>query len=287
MKTCSGLFSRALVLLCLLPVAGRLHAEALDTNGFRALLRKLHYETPLCPEQGPRAVIVYGKNAAWTEAAAKQVQQAVQEWCGQKLEVLDDGAVTDEQTWLLHETRLKTPLIVLGNAQVNRVLHAMGTRYLVASSSFWPGGDRYLLRTVFEPFVADVNYVLLEASTETGIQAAAAKFAELLKSFPGRTTAAVPPTRVAGAVKDAWLHDPAWKTPAEYGELNRSVTEIARSGSSIPEEISRAVNFTFPALAQAQGGSPINLPPTEATIPSDQLRGMAGLLLRFCNLHGE
>jgi len=278
---------RVLVLLVLLPVAGRLHAQALDTNGFGALLRELHYETPLCPEQGPHAVIVYGKNAAWTEAAARQVQQAILEWSGKKLELLDDRTVTDEQTWLLNEARFKTPLIVLGNAQVNRVLHAMGTRYLVASSGFWPGGDRYLLRTVFEPFVADVNYVLLEASTEAGMQAAATRFGDLLKDFAGHGTATIPPTRVHGAVTNAWQHDPAWTTPGEYGDLNRSVTDIARmGGTEVPLEVSRGVNFVFPALAQAQGGYAMRLPPTEVTIPPDQLRGMAALLLRFCRSLG-
>ena len=91
--------------------------QIVDNPGFKALPRAIHYDTPLVPKQGPKAVIVYGKNAPYTKTAAQAVQKAIQEWCGAGLEMVDDHAVTSDQTWLLNEAYLKTPLVVLGNAR--------------------------------------------------------------------------------------------------------------------------------------------------------------------------
>lgn len=211
--------------------------QVVGNPGFRALPRAINYATPLAPANGVKAVIVYGKDAPWTKSAAKAVQKAVADWCGAKLDLADDRAVTGEDTWLLTDVCRKTPLIVLGNAQDNRVMHALGTRYLLQSNRSWPGGDRYYIRTVFEPFVADVNYIVLEASNQAGMDAAAAKFAELLKGFPAdaKAAATIPPRlRVQGGLKDKWSlleYDPAWcqpRLPPEmFKDLNRSVSELA------------------------------------------------------------
>ena len=158
--------------------------QVVDNPGFKALPRPINYATPLAPANGAKAVIVYGQDAPWTRSAAEALQKAVADWCGAKLELADDRAVTGEDTWLLADAYRNTPLVVLGNAQDNRVMHALGTRYLLQSNRSWPGGDRYYIRTVFEPFVADVNYIVLEASNQAGMDAAAAKFVELLKGFP-------------------------------------------------------------------------------------------------------
>lgn len=173
--------------------------QVVDNPGFNALPRAINYATPLAAS-GVKAVIVYGKDAPWTKSAAEAVQKAVADWCGIKLELADDRAVTGEDTWLLADAYRKTPLIVLGNAQDNRVMHALGTQYLLQSNRSWPGGDRYYIRTVFEPFVAEVNYIVLEASNQAGMDAAAAKFAELLKGFPAdaKAAATIPPRLRAG-----------------------------------------------------------------------------------------
>ncbi|MBM3500570.1 MAG: hypothetical protein FJX74_18090, partial [Armatimonadetes bacterium] len=132
---------------------------------YHALPRPLEYGTPLTSTAGPQAAIVHGEAADWTRAAATEVQQVVREWCGAELPLVSDRVVTSEETWLLSDAYRSTPLIVLGNCRDNRVLHALGTRYLACSNHLWPGGDRYLVRTVFEPFAAHVNFVCLEAST--------------------------------------------------------------------------------------------------------------------------
>ena len=116
-------------------------------------------------------------------------------------------------------------------------MHALGTRYLLQSNRSWPGGDRYYIRTVFEPFVADVNYIVLEASNQAGGDAAAAKFIELLKGFPAdaKAAATIPPRlRVQGGLKDKWnlqKYNPAWcrppLPPEMFKNLNRSVAELA------------------------------------------------------------
>ena len=120
--------------------ATKASGQIVDNPGFKALPRAIHYDTPLVSKQGPKAVIVYGKGAPYTKTAAQAVQKAIQEWCGVALELVDDHTVTSEQTWLLNEAHLKTPLVVLGNAQDNRAMHALGTRYLLASNRTWPGG---------------------------------------------------------------------------------------------------------------------------------------------------
>ena len=55
-------------------------------------------------------------------------------------------------------------------------------------SPIFCGPDRYVMRTVFEPFVADVNYIFLEASTEAGLENAVAKFTELLQTLPAHSS---------------------------------------------------------------------------------------------------
>ena len=216
---------------------------AVDNPGFKALPRAINYATPLAPANGAKAVIVYGKGAPWTKSAAEVVQKAVADWCGVRLELADDRAVTAEDTWLLTDIYRKTPLVVLGNAQDNRVMHALGTRYLLQSNRSWPGGDRYYIRTVFEPFLAGVNYIVLEASNQAGMNAAAAKFAELLKGFPAdaKAAATIPPRlRVLGGLKDKWnllKYDPAWCQPQLPPEMFLNTTPamkfrtLARSAS--------------------------------------------------------
>jgi hypothetical protein len=235
MKT--SLWPKALVAavgcLALLSFYGAAYGQAVTVNpGYKALVRPINYSMPLAPKDGARAVIVYGKNAPWTGQAAAALQKAVADWCGVTLDIADDRTVTSEDTWLLADAYRKTPLIVLGNAQDNRVLHALGTRYLSQSSRTWPGGDRYVIRSVFEPFVADVNYVVLEASTDPGMNAACAKFAELLKASGGEAKAAatIPPhLRAVGSVKDKWAPQaPGWNDrPAEWANMgDRSVGEM-------------------------------------------------------------
>jgi hypothetical protein len=204
-------------------------AQIVDNPGFRALPRPINYATPLAPSSGAKAVIVYGTNAPWTRKAATALQQAVQAWSGVTLELADDRTVTSEETWLLADAYRKTPMVVLGSAQDNRVIHALGTRYLAQSNRTWPGGDRFVLRTVFEPFVADVNYIVLEASGEAGLDGAVAQFGELLKTFPGTPTATIPYTRVVAGVKDQWSTEGGWwKPPQEWSSLlDRSASQLA------------------------------------------------------------
>ena len=47
---------------------------------------------------GVKAVIVYGKNAPWTQKAAQTVRKAIEDWSGAKLNLADDGAVTSDET---------------------------------------------------------------------------------------------------------------------------------------------------------------------------------------------
>lgn len=230
-------------LVCLVLSGAAVSAQVVDSP-FKALPRPINYATPLAPTGGVKAVIVYGKDAPWTKSAAETVQKAIMDWSGVKLELADDRTVTSEESWLLNDAYRKTPLIVLGNAQDNRVMHAMGTRYLLQSNRNWPGGDRYVIRSVFEPFVADANYIVLEASNQAGMDAAAAKFADLLKTFPAdaKATATIPArVRVVAGVKNKWAPQPfplaSWNPPLPpemTKDLKRGVTELALSYKGTP-----------------------------------------------------
>jgi hypothetical protein len=173
--------------------------QVVDNPGFKALPRPINYNMPLSPAGGVKAVIVYGKNSAYAQKSAQALQKAIEDWSGLKLDV---GAVTDEDTWLLKDDCRKTPMIVLGNAWENRLMHALGTRYLLQSNHTWPGGDRYLVRSLFEPFDADVNYLTLEASTQAGLDGACAKLAELIKTREfTKNPPTIPRTRIVSSVK--------------------------------------------------------------------------------------
>jgi len=219
------------VLLCGVLFQGMAAGQIVDNPGFKALPRPINYATPLAPKEGAKAVIVYGKDSPWTRTAAEAVQKAIEEWSGVKLDIADDRTVTSEETWLLNDAYRKTPLVVLGNARDNRVMHAMGTQFLLQSNRAWPGGDRFIIRTVFEPFVADVNYLVLEASNQAGMDGATAKFAELLKTFDekAKASATIPPAvHVVGSVKDKYEKGWMWHLPPEW---------IARPDASVAELI--------------------------------------------------
>jgi len=284
--------TRGLILAALLVVTPAICEQIVDHPGFKALPRAIRYATPLQPAGGPTAVIVYGKEAAWTKTAAESVQKAVEDWSGVKLAMVDDCTVTSDDTWLLTDDYRKTPLIVLGNAQDNRVMHALGTRYLLQSNRTWPGGDRYVLRTVLEPFVADVNWIVLEASTAAGLDAAAAKLAELLPTFPQDAASTIPPTRVVAGGKDPWIVQTcAWTPPAGYGtNFDRSVSDIALSlkGTPVPagDSLMKA-GIGWNALDHTLGGHAGGAGDPSTVTPNAGLsRAAAAMLMNGCRALG-
>ncbi|NQU76979.1 MAG: VCBS repeat-containing protein, partial [Planctomycetes bacterium] len=249
---------------------------------FRALPRPIHYETPLLPAKAPKAVIVYGKNAPWTRQAAREVQKQLKAW-GVELEITDDMTVTSEETWLLAEAYSRTPLIVLGNARDNRLLHAVGTRFLAYSNRTWPGGDRFVLRTIFEPFRADVNFIAIEASTPKGLRAAVARFGKLLSTVQKDAQATLPHTILAEGVKDKWaeIHGNNWGPPPSYADLSKSVTQIALVTQNKP----------FPgwrdgvAAAICMGGFFSEKDPQKAP-PREAMKAVAADLMNRCRSVG-
>jgi hypothetical protein len=268
--------------------------QTVDDHGFKALPRPINYATPLAPKEGAKAVIVYGKTAPWTREAAIAVQKAIQDWSGVKLEAADDRAVTSEETWLLNDAYRHTPLIVLGNAQDNRVMHAMGVRYLLRSNRSWPGGDRFFIRTVFEPFVADVNYVALEASNRAGMDAATAKFAEWVKTFDekARANATIPPSlHLVGSGKDRWEKGTTgWKPPAEWANApDKSVAELIRAFKGKPSLAGTAAlndGVTSDILNYMLGGYVTGDGPTTFGLDPARRRAIAAMCLLGCRAQG-
>ena len=77
MKTSIGLKSFVIAVGCLalLSCCGAAYGQAAPANPeYKALVRPINYSMPLSPKDGTRAVIVYGKNAPWS-------QKAVADWC--------------------------------------------------------------------------------------------------------------------------------------------------------------------------------------------------------------
>lgn len=231
-------FSGVLAVLCAFAasMAGSpAFAQTPDHLGFQASPRTINYATPLTAAQGAQGVIVYGKNAGWTQAAALRVQKAVQDWSGKKLDVIDDLTATSEETWLIADAYRHTPMIVIGNTQDNRLIQALGTRYLDGSNHSWPGGDRYLVRTVFEPFAADTNYIVLSASNESGMTGATAALEAAIKKLAKDDASTIPFTRIIAGTKDNWL--PVNNVPAipkEFATPSKSVTEVAAKAAVAP-----------------------------------------------------
>ncbi len=280
---------RRLILIGLLAAGVRATAADSASNApvFRALPRSINYATPLNPAGGPRAVIVYGRVTPGGRAAAEAVQKALRDWSGITFDLVDDRVVTSDETWLLTDAYLKTPLVVLGNAQDNRALHALGTRFLLRSNRSWPGGDRYILRTVIEPFVADVNWLVLEASTPAGLDAAARRLAELLPTFPAdaKTTARLPARlRDVGSGKDPWRAGaPSWKPPEEWTrQPDASVAERVRTFTGAPilaGTPAHNARLLSDVCNYMMGGLP---GPARLDLEPAQLRDIAAMVLLGC-----
>ena len=218
------------------------------------------------------------------------MQKAIEDWSGVKLDLADDRTVTSDETWLLTDACRKTPLIALGNARDNRVMHALGTRYLLQSNRTWPGGDRFVIRSIFEPFAADVNYVVLEASTAAGLDGAVAKFAAMLKGLRKDETATLPRFRDIGFAKDAWGDDPSpWTPPTEYRAAGRSIPEIALAAakSSLKlnsfETVGQLDNLLRPYVCGGRFG---NGEAKLSSLPPDQVRMAAAMLLNVGRADG-
>ena len=109
-------------------------------------------------------------------------------------------------------------------------MHQLGLLYLAVSNRTFPGGDRYTIRSLFEPFAADANCLAVEASTQAGLRAGVAKLGEMLKGFPKDPPVIPHTTRVFGGVKDTWDTEHWFKMPAEMPKdiESRSVAEVAK-----------------------------------------------------------
>jgi hypothetical protein len=279
----------ALLAISLAFACGHALAQVVDNPGFKALPRPINYATPLAPAGGTKAVIVYGKNSPWTQAAATAVQKAIEDWSGVKLDLADDRTVTSEETYLLNDAYRKTPLIVLGNVQDNRVMLALGTRYLLRTNRTWPGGDRFIIRSIFEPFVADVNYVTLEASNQAGMDAAAARFATWIKGFPMYGSATLPPClHYHASLKDKWEEAGFdWKAPPEWSHaINKSITELTHTFKGKPSLAGTAAwndHVTFDLWWWMQGGVQ---EASDIRMNDGDLRAHAAMTLLGCRAQG-
>ena len=156
----------------------------------------------------------------------------------------------------------------------------------------YQGGDRYVVRSYFEPFVADTNWILLEASNAAGMDAAVAKFRQMLHGFPKNESATVPLFRELGFVKDQWHFDGQWTSPAEYGQPGkRSATEIAREFKGTPAKSGSGELWEPYSLAieHVRGGVFGRYTDNTPALPSatlDHMRIIAAMAMNGCRTIG-
>src|SRR5664279_4629092 len=78
-----------------------------DNDAPQALYRKMTWDVVLTPPGKEPAVIVYPSSMTGGRLAAEDIQQAVKQWCGQSLPLMDDKEATSDTSWLFKEDLLK------------------------------------------------------------------------------------------------------------------------------------------------------------------------------------
>jgi len=96
---------------------------------------------------------------------------------------------------------LSYTVVLLGGIHTNRAMLPLYARYLCFGDAAYPGGDGYVIRTIYRPFGADTTAISLEASTPEGESEAVKRFVALLsQSEDGRF-----PQTLEARLTENWL----------------------------------------------------------------------------------
>ncbi len=208
--------------------------------------RKIKWETPLLADPAPlSAMIVYPSGAPGGQALGERVRAAVKARGGKDIPCVSDKVVIDQATWLVREEFLGRPIIAMGNIADNKAIYALSTRFLTLANHKWPGGDKFCVRSILEPFRADVNWIVVEASTPDGLGAGVDALCRRISTQTGATVGqgrpalggdsanlrpgAAPPDlamkyfRELGSVKGDWAEAPFKMTGMDF---SKSIDEI-------------------------------------------------------------
>ncbi|OIN97772.1 hypothetical protein AUJ66_02290 [Candidatus Desantisbacteria bacterium CG1_02_38_46] len=111
------------------------------------------------------------------EELANFIQKKIQEYTGVNLEIKLDSLVTEEDL-------KKSNIILLGNLDSGKLAQRLYHHYYIYCDAYFPGGNGYEIRTIYNPFGYGKNIVFIGASEKEGFNLAVDKFLSLLK--PGK-----------------------------------------------------------------------------------------------------
>jgi len=218
--------------------------------------RKIRRDTLLLADPAPlSAIIVYPSRMKGGAALGDKVRQAVRRRSGKDILCMSDEAVIDQTTWLVREEFLGRPIIALGNATDNKVIYALATRFLTLSNRKWPGEDKFCVRSILEPFRADVNWVVVEASTLEGLGAGVNALCKRIKAAPA-SNLNLAYFRELGAAKGTWKETRFKKRGLD---LTKSIEDIKKQiikKNGLSARITPGSLFYYSAWSWMGGASP-------------------------------
>jgi hypothetical protein len=279
-----GAATLALVSVCL----GGLAMSA--TAGEVMLPRTVERATSLVIDGQSEAVIVY-PSIAQGRALGETVQKVIAEATGVTLTLAADTELIDQIPAWPAESYRRQPLIVLGNIHNNRAMLPLYGNLLAAADANYPGGDGYTVRTVVDPYGTGANQIVLGASSNVGLEAAAEAFAAIIKEHATQGSLVLPGiVRVvpggkyvqivakAGPaasnyhwtgneqllattvekVRAAAYMKPETKShnPGHYGKESaiRELIALIQTGALEPEEVNHIENILLAGLHEEYGG---------------------------------
>ena len=218
--------------------------------------RKIRWETPLLAERSAScAVIVYPSGMAGGAAQGQKIREAILLRSGRDVPCISDDLVVDSETWLVRDEFLSRPMIVLGNATDNKAIYALATKFLTQANRKWPGGDRFTVRSVLEPFAADTNWVVVEASTPQGLEAGVTALNKRIAAAPAETLN-IPYFRELGASKGTWAETPFKQEGIDLSKSIPDIKEQIKKKYGPTVRIAGGELFYYDAWTWLTGGSP-------------------------------
>ncbi len=157
-------------------------------------LKDLHLQIPLVGDGKAAAAIIVPAGDSTYQAAAAQIQQAVEARTGVRLPILaddDPGAVVP----------LGQNLILLGNRSTNQSLTRLYDHYYCLVDLKYPGPKGYVIRTVHDPYGNGNSAVIVGGSDAEGVEKGAGALAGILSKASGDRENSLP-SEARGRVRE-------------------------------------------------------------------------------------
>ncbi|MBM4085400.1 MAG: cellulose biosynthesis cyclic di-GMP-binding regulatory protein BcsB, partial [Planctomycetes bacterium] len=149
------------------------HALA-QTEAIRSVA--LCRDTALLRDGAPECVVVRSDTDPGAATAAERIARGLLAKYGAAFPLVGDSAVCKQRLGPVRQEYRGRNLIVVGSLESNLAVLPLYAQFLCGSDSFYPGGDGYELRTVSSPWGTGRNVIVVGASTQQGLEAAAQAF---------------------------------------------------------------------------------------------------------------